>query len=220
VEKSQRAKLRYRCKRCGTITEHRRLRRPQARCEKCQRFTNQELVTELPPPARVAPGKPSVAVEHVAEAVKPEAPPAAPAAAPPGEEWPEVLPGEGLMLSPEDWADLYGMPAEAISLALAMPELDISDERCKTQGVRLARFCQRHNIVIPPWLDIVPIASAAVADYGKLLRTAVLKAKEKKEKEKLPEPESPKVPESKVEHSAEASPDIDERIKKAITERR
>lgn len=182
---------------------------------------------------RVAQTHPVTAAKIVVEHV-PEILPASEKAAPEEGAVPEEVEGEwagerrlGLALSPSDWSDLYGMPAEVTAFIVGAPELDIPDERCKAQGVRLARFCQRHNIMLPPWLDVVPLAAGAVGDYGKLFRDASILMKERRritEKKKVetfsPSSAAPgevKVPGSTVEHvSAEVPGDIDERIAKAL----
>jgi hypothetical protein len=54
------------------------------------------------------------------------------------------------------------MPSEALALGLNDPDLKLPDESKQVQGVRTARYCQRHNIVLPPWIDIAPIAGRAI----------------------------------------------------------
>jgi len=247
-------RFKYRCKKCGIVTEHKQLKVLQAFCPTCKRITMQRLAEASkppaapgtkPPPVALGQAKPTtVAVEHVPLILEPEpgapgepatpgelAAPGAPGelAAPgaPGE--PAAPAGEPAMLSDEAWSDIYGMPAETLSVALAAPQLRLSDETCRTQGVRIARFCQRHNIVLPPYMDALPIVGRALQDYGLLLRAASIKMKERRSA--APAEESSKtgreksggieVPESTVEHvSAEAPPDIDDRIQKALSERR
>jgi hypothetical protein len=168
-----------------------------------------------------------IVVEHVPEIL----PPAETTEAP-GAEAAEAFPlevGEELVLSEKDWSDLYGLPSEAVALAVGAPEIKFSEATCRTQGLRLARFCQRHGIALPPWLDVVPIASRAVGDYGKLFRDASVLVKERRETKKLPDKELQEgqeipgeiiIPESSVEHRAEVPLGIDDRIQKALGERR
>ena len=220
-------KLKYRCTKCGVITEHIRMRRPQAWCPKCKKSRMQRLVLDVVGRPLASPSRPvavrgEVTVTHVPEIVTPEAPKVGVEPGVPEEsEWARAPAGEPLVLSEEDWADLYGMPAEAISIALKAPELNFSDESCKVQGVRLSRFCQRHNIMLPPWLDLVPIVSRAAGDYMKLFRDASLLMKERqKEEPSKPKPKEVKIPESTVEHVAPSSEvpadfDIDRALKRA-----
>jgi hypothetical protein len=159
----------------------------------------------------------TVAVEHVpildltpSETATPEVPREE-------ESWNETPTGEPLILSESAWADLYLMPSEAVSLALAAPQLRFSEETCRLQGTRISRYCLRHNVVLPPYIDAVPIAGRAIADYGKLLAAASLKMSTKKAKVAAGEQ-----PPSSSEHevSSEVPSDIEERIKKTLTERR
>jgi len=216
------------------------LRRNRTVCLKCGKKTRHLLLgvpgapTRAPggvvgyrPPGKAVSGK--VTVTHVPVVLEPEPTETAEPSETPSpleEKWPEEE--AAVTLSGDAWADIYKMPSEAVSLALSAPQLQFSDETCSLQGVRISRFCIRHNIVLPPYLDAVPIVGRALSDY------AILFAKMKARKigkapgttgvsaETGPEgpPEEVKIPESSVEHvSSEAPPDIDDKIQKAIEER-
>lgn len=228
-------KQKYECVVCGLVSEHLALRRNRTICVKCGKKTKHVLMSSggkiaVPPVAQVAQKvseKPTVAVEHVPLMIEPEptttAKPQAPGAA---EEWPEEGAGEGgVILDSGAWADLYGFPAQTVSLALQAPQLKLSDETCKLQGQRISRFCIRHNIKLPPYLDAVPILGHAVGDYSKLFLGASMKMKEKRQQEKTKTPsEIPgetSLSESPVEHrAAESIPDLDAKLERAITQRR
>ena len=204
-------KLKYRCKKCGLITEHPKLKHRQANCPKCDKKTTQQLVSLGVPgvvsigPSKAVKGK--VTVTHVPEIVAPEAPKPSLAAPEGEEEWAKAPAGEPVLMVAEDWADLYGMVPEAVSLYLKAPELNFSDETCKIQGERISRFCIRHNIVLPPFLDIVPIVIRLSGDYMKLAgdTAALLKERKKEEEPAAPrEKKEVKIPESSVEHVAES----------------
>jgi len=234
--------LTYRLLPPKTETSHKKLAHNQAFCSVCHRTTAHRLVSGPVEESQRRQGAPltmpisksvngKVTVTHVPEILAPLPAETAEPLAVPGEEekWPEEATG-ATGLSPDAWADIYKMPSEAVSLALSAPQLQFSDETSRLQGVRISRFCIRHNIALPPYLDAVPIAGRALSDY------AILFAKMKARKTgKAPgatgdsaetgEPEGPpeeaKIPESSVEHvSSEIPLDIDERLKQATTYRK
>lgn len=212
MEKGKKPKLEYSCLKCGTVSKHRAMGSGKAFCSKCQKQTKHRLLSlpgiEKPAAETVKKGK--VSVEHVPETIVAEPIPSAE-----GEgEWKgDEIPLIGGAGSAEDWADIYGMPAETISLILKDPSLNLSDEACKLQGMRIARYCERHHIVMPDWFDLIPIVSRAARDYGELIFKALSRAKEelekKKEKKASKEVVEPEVvvPESTVEHISEPRPD-------------
>jgi len=236
------ARLKYACEGCKTVSEHFPLKRNRAMCPKCGRKTRHVPVSgPQGPAARPHPGKvaakPSiiheggVTVTHVPVFIEPEPTRTAEPSETPGpleEKWPEEEPASAVTLSPDAWTDLYGMPAEAVSLALEAPQLKFSDETCRLQGARISRFCIRHNIVLPPYLDAVPIAGRALSDYailfakmkvrktGKAPGATGVSAETGPERPERP-PEEVKIPESSVEHvSSELPSDFDERLKKTL----
>lgn len=237
---ARRTKFKYRCKKCGLVTEHKRLKVYQAVCPTCKRITMQMLLGPVKPAApteategaislpAVTPGKSTtVAVEHVPIL---DLTPSEATMEAPGEGEPEVTLEA---VDVEAWSAIYGLPSEAVSVALGAPELRFSDETCRRQGVRIARFCQRHGITLPPYVDALPIIGRALQDYGMILRAAAVRMKSGRQKGEAAktEPAAPgeetsgvagiTMPESTVEHvSSEAPGDIDERIKRAVMERR
>ena len=171
-------KQKYACVVCNTLTEHLPLKRKRTMCPKCSRKTRHVLVSPVGGP-QTGPQGPAaqrppmvdgkVTVTHIPIPIEPEPSGTAEPSETPGsleEKWPEEEPTETVTLSPDAWADIYKMPSEAVSLALSAPQLQLSEETCRLQGARISRFCIRHNIVLPPYLDAVPIAGRALSDYA------------------------------------------------------
>jgi hypothetical protein len=176
--------FKYRCKKCGNVSEHGRLARNEAYCSICKRRTAHLPVAPVAGlKASVPPGAPvkaAVGVSHepLTLAPEPESKAASEAGAETGEG--EALPPVEGIPDADTMTDLYKVIPEAIALGLQAPQVQLPEESCRVQGIRLARFCQRHNIVMPLWLDAVPIASRAIGDYTKFATDLSLAVKDRK----------------------------------------
>lgn len=168
----------------------------------------------VPTPGAAVKG--GVTVTHVPGILPPEPEPGEGRVDAKGEGREEVPPIEGVP-DAETCTDLYRIAPEAIALALQAPQIQIPEESCRLQGIRLSRYCQRHNIVLPPYIDVLPIASRGISDYVKFatdLSVAVKERKERKIEEKAAKatesgaPEGIKIPESSVEHVAVGMPGV------------